>query len=195
MRHGEHTQRVRLGRVLGRFKDKRTDVTGGPTWPADSASPARRAVSGSPSSPKASMGRRSAFGVFSSELLSLRSPRNRRSHCVMKLAPRALLFGSSVGAGAGPWVLSGPSCRPPGAPAWPRPGRVQLRPVSSALKQLLLDCREEDKRLSSPCIGDYKRVMTQGPEDLVPGCCRLGAGRLMGPRPRICLGKQRAFPG
>lgn len=90
VRHGEHTQRVRLGRVLGRFKDKRTDVTGGPTWPADSASPARRAVSGSPSSPKASMGRRSAFGVFSSELLSLRSPRNRRSHCVMKLAPRAL---------------------------------------------------------------------------------------------------------
>lgn len=30
MRHGEHTQRVWLGRVLGCFKDKRTDCD---RWP------------------------------------------------------------------------------------------------------------------------------------------------------------------
>lgn len=98
-------------------KNGRT-VTGGPMRPADSVSPAWRAVRGGSSSPKASMGKGSAFGVLSSELVPLQSPRNRRSNCVIKPATRTSLFLFRVvrPGRAGPWLRSGPSCRPPGAP-------------------------------------------------------------------------------
>lgn len=131
----------------------------------------------------------SASAVVSSELLSLRPPGNGCGDRFIKPAPHPPPSSLSLF----PFILRlvlVPGSSP--APAWPTPWRVRLRPVSTSLKQPLLDCREEDERLSSPCIGDHERVRTQRLKDLVPGCCGLGAERVVGPQPRTRLGKQRA---